>query len=196
MIKNVVLDMGNVLLAYDPNVILDKICEDENEKAIIYRELFCGEEWIMGDYGTIKNAERFDGVSKRVPTHLHDKLRACVADWDICMKPVNKAQEFCKTVRDKGYNVYVLSNACNKFYEYFPRYFDLEFFDGVVVSSDIHMIKPDVRIYEYLLKKYNLKPEECLFIDDREENVEGALKAHMNSVIFDNNFDEIEKEWL
>ena len=52
MIKNIVLDMGNVLLEFNPNVIIDKTCDTEEEKALILKELFFGEEWIMGDYGT------------------------------------------------------------------------------------------------------------------------------------------------
>ena len=75
MIKNIVFDMGNVLLDYNPNVILDKVCDTEEEKAIIKRELFEGPEWRLGDLGTITNAERFEGVSKRVPKELHAKLR-------------------------------------------------------------------------------------------------------------------------
>ena len=126
MIKNIVLDMGKVLLNYDPYVILNKVCDTDEEKAIIDRELFNGKEWIMGDYGELKNAERFDGVSKRVPEYLHDKLRECVDNWDICMSPVDGAHEFCKLAKEKGYKVYVLSNACNKFYEYFPKYYDMD----------------------------------------------------------------------
>lgn len=193
MIKNIVFDMGNVLLDYNPNVILDKVCENEAEKEIIFKELFLGEEWIQGDRGEITNAERFDGVSKRVPEYLHDKLRECVDYWDICMLPVAGAQEFVQTMRDKGYGLYVLSNACTKFYEYFPKHYPLHIFDGVVVSSDIHMIKPDRKIYDYLFNKYDLNPAECFFIDDRNENVAAAKKAGMSGIVFQNNYDEIRK---
>lgn len=191
MIRNIVLDMGNVLLDFNPNVIIDKVCDTDEEKQIIYKELFCGEEWIMGDYGRITNAERFDGIKERVPEAMHAKLKECVDNWDICMKPVDGAQDFCKLVKNKGYKVYVLSNACNKFYEYFPKEYELDFFDGIVVSSDVHIIKPEKGIYEYLLKKYDLVPEECLFIDDRVDNVEGAREAGMQAVVFKNNYDEI-----
>ena len=53
------------------------------------------------------------------------------------------------------------------------------------------MIKPDIRIYQHLLEKYQLQAEECLFIDDRPENVEGAKKAGMQAVVFENNYDKI-----
>jgi len=191
MIKNIILDMGNVLLDYNPNVILDRVCDSDDEKAIIYKELFCGEEWIMGDYGKITNSQRFEGVSKRVPVALHKKLKECVEQWDICMDPVEGAQDFCRLVKEKGYGIYVLSNACSKFYEYFPRHYSLDFFDGIVVSSDVHMIKPEPLIYNYLLESYGLKPEECLFIDDRAENVEGARRVGMKAVLFENNFSDI-----
>ncbi len=196
MIKNIILDMGNVLLDYNPNVILDKVCDNSDEKEIILKELFYGEEWIMGDYGKITNSERFDGVSKRVPEYLHEKLKQCVEHWDICMDPIEGAQDFCRIVKEKGYKVFILSNACSKFYEYFPKHYDLDFFDGVVVSSDVHIIKPEIGIYNYLLEKYNLKPEECLFIDDRQCNVDGAKLTGMNAVVFVNNYEMILEKYL
>lgn len=196
MIKNIIFDLGNVLLDYNPNVILDKVCENAEEKGIILKELFQGEEWIQGDRGEITNSQRFDGVSKRVLGHLHEKLRECVEHWDICMVPVRGAQEFLANVRKAGYKTYVLSNACTKFYEYFPKHYDIDGFDGIVVSSDIHMIKPDLRIYEYLLTKYQLIPKECLFIDDRKENVEAAELAGMAGFVFEDNYEEIEACFL
>ena len=193
MIKNIILDMGNVLMDYNPHVILDKVCDTPEEKELLYKELFQGPEWLQGDRGEINNSQRFDGVRKRVPESLHEKLKECVEHWDICMKPLAGAKEFCELVKRKGHRIYVLSNACSKFYEYFPKYFPLEEFDGVVVSSDVHMIKPDIGIYQYLLEKYELQPKECLFIDDREENVEGARASGMEAVVFQNNYTEIAK---
>lgn len=195
MIKNIILDMGNVLLDYNPNVILDKVCDNAEEKQIIFNELFCGPEWIMGDYGQITNSERYDRVKERLPKEMYHKLKECVDNWDVCMVPIEGAKEFCRYVKEKGYGIYVLSNACSKFYEYFPKEYDLNFFDGVVVSSDVHIIKPSIEIYNYLLEKYQLNPEECLFIDDRKDNVDGAKNAGMNAVIFDNNY-EIIKELI
>lgn len=193
-IKNIILDMGNVLLDYNPRIILDKVFSSEEDKELIYRELFLGEEWKKGDLGEIKNGQRYNSVSKRVPQRLHSGLKECVEHWDICMLPVNGAKEFCMRAKEKGYKIYILSNACSKFYEYFPKQFDMSFFDGIIVSSDVHIVKPDIRIYKYLLDKYSLKAEECLFIDDRQDNVEGARLSGMYAILFENNYGQIEKQ--
>lgn len=193
MIKNIIFDMGNVLLSYNPNICLEKFLDNEEDRAVIRKELFEGPEWVEGDLGLITDAERFDGVSKRVPERLHDSLRKCTLEWMMCMKPVPGAREFCRYVKEKGYHIYVLSNASNTFYDYFPNFSAPDYFDGMVVSCDIHIIKPDIRIYEHLLKKYDLRPGECFFIDDLDANVDGAKKAGMNGAVFRGDFQEIKE---
>lgn len=193
--KNIILDMGNVLLDYNPGVILDQVFDKEEDKALIRKELFEGEEWIQGDLGYITNEQRYEGVSKRVPEYLHKKLKACVDGWDICMIPLKGAREFCNYIKMRGYGIYVLSNAGLEFYQYFSKYYDPDFFDGIVISSEVHIVKPDIRIYQYLLEKYSLKAEDCLFIDDRENNVEGALACGMQAHMFRGDFEEIKTQY-
>lgn len=190
-IKNIIFDMGRVLLKFDPYVSLNTYCENEEDKALIYRELFEGPEWVMGDEGKITNGQRYELVKERVPERLHRALKLVVENWDMCMEPVENAQEFYALVKEKGYHTFVLSNACNHFYGYFPKHYDLESFDGVVVSSDVKMIKPNPAIYEYILKTYNLNPEESLFIDDVEANVEAAEEAGIKGFLFRNNYKEL-----
>lgn len=191
MIKNIVLDMGNVLLDYDPQVPLDAFCSSQAEKDLIRKELFEGPEWAMGDRGTIRDADRYDLVKERVPKEYREAMKKCCDEWDICMKPIHGAREFCEYVKAQDYGTYVLSNASDLFYKYFTNFMPLDFFDGIVVSSDIRMLKPDREIYEYLLERYQLKPEECLFIDDRTDNVEAARAVGMQALVFRNDFEEI-----
>ena len=66
-------------------------------------------------------------------------------------------------------------------------------FEGVVVSSDVKMIKPNPAIYEYILKTYNLNPVECLFIDDVKANVEAAEAAGIKGFVFKNSYNEIKE---
>lgn len=191
MIKNIVLDMGNVLLDYNPDVPLDRFCPDAEAKEIIRRELFEGPEWAMGDRGEIADSERYAFVAPRVPEKYREALKNCAMRWDICMTPVEGAMDFCKYVKSKGYGIYVLSNASDKFYEYFPNFAPTEYFDGIVVSADEGVTKPDIRIYEIFLRRFGLKPEECLFIDDREDNAEGARAAGMQAFVFRNDFEAV-----
>ena len=191
MIKNIVLDMGNVLLDFNPGAVLDRFCSSDEEKEVIRKELFEGPEWEMGDKGEIRDRDRFDLVKERVPERFHKALRDCADKWDICMMPLPGAREFCEYVRSHGYKIFVLSNASDLFYTYFPKFLPLEFFNGVFVSSDYLMLKPDVKIYETFLNKYGLDPKECLFVDDRKENVEGAEKAGMNGFCFKGDYDQV-----
>ena len=193
MIKNIIFDMGNVLLRYDPEVCLNRFVKREEDRALIRRELFEGPEWVQGDLGHITDEQRFDGVSRRVPQELHTELRQCAEQWHMCMEPVHGAKEFCAYAKEQGYRLYVLSNASSSFYQYFPRFAPFEYFDGLVVSCDIHIVKPDIRIYRYLLETYGLVPEECFFIDDMAANVEGARKAGISGAVFGGDFDEISK---
>lgn len=194
MIKNIVMDMGNVLLAYDPFVILNRVCENECEKKLILEYLFEGEVWEMGDRGEITNEQRYELVKPRLPENLHSKLKICVEQWDICMEPVTGAKEFCERHRGEGYGMYVLSNACNRFHTYFPKQFGCDFFDGIIVSSDVHLVKPDVRIYKLLCETYSLIPQECVFIDDRPENVETAKAAGMQGIVFLGDYEVLEAD--
>ncbi len=191
MIKNVILDMGNVLLDYNPEVPLNMFCDCEEAKDIIRNELFHGPEWVMGDRGDIPDKGRYELVKRRVPEKYWDALKQCCDRWYICMNPIQGAAEFCNFVREQGLGIYILSNASDAFYEYFPKFLPLTFFDGVVVSADIHMLKPGREIYTYLTDKYGLNPAECLFIDDMPQNVQGAKQAGLQAVRFENDYDSV-----
>ena len=85
MIKNIVLDMGNVLLDFNPEFVLNRFCSSDEEKNIIRKELFDGPEWLMGDRGDIKDADRFDLVKGRVPEKYHGALKNCANARIMCL---------------------------------------------------------------------------------------------------------------
>lgn len=195
MIKNVILDMGNTLLRYSPEVSLNKYCTSDEEKSAIRKALFQSEEWLLGDAGEISDKDKYDKVKHKLPEKYHPALKKCAENYDICFEPLKGANEFCDYIKNKGYGIYILSNASDKFYEYFQRWKKLDYFTGYVVSCDIHVIKPDEKIYRHILEKYKLNAEECLFIDDIEVNVEGAKKVGMKAEVFKENYDEIIKKY-
>ena len=195
MIKQVILDMGNVLMDYNPEVPLERFCQTEEEREAIRRELFGGPEWVQSDLGLLSDEGMYERVKARLPGRFHPALKRCVEGWDICMKPLPGAKEFCDACRAEGYGLYLLSNASGRFYHYFPRFAPLSDFDGLVISSDVHLVKPDVRIYRYLLEQYGLAGEESLFLDDREDNVQGARRAGMQAAVFRGDFNRIAEEY-
>lgn len=196
MVKNVILDMGGVLLSFNPQIPLDFYCKTEEEKAIIRKALFESPFWHDADRGLIKDADLFDFVKQTVAPEHHEALKQCCAHWDICMQPISGARDFCCELKSRGFGIYVLSNASDKFYEYFENFLPLRFFDGVIVSSDIKMMKPDHEIFEYVINKYSLEKTECLFVDDSLKNAESARAFGILAHQFQGDFNTIIKEYL
>lgn len=193
-IKNIVLDMGNVLIDFKPEKALEKIFSDEEERKKVGKELFEGPEWIQGDLGQLTNEERFIGVSERLPECMHERLKELINDWQYYSLSAHPgAKEFIDEMKASGRRVFVLSNACDMFHKYFPRYYDTNLFEGIMVSSDVKCIKPDVEIYKMLMESNVLIADECLFVDDRSENVMGALMAGMQAVTFDGDFLKVKR---
>ena len=85
-----------------------------------------------------------------------------------------------KELKNKGYNLYILSNTSKQVVDEFKNHEIFKYFDGFVLSYKINMLKPNKGIYKYLLDTYNLIPEECLFIDDRKDNMDTANEFGIN----------------
>ena len=196
MVKNVILDMGKVLLSFEPQIPLNAYCKSEAEKKTVEKALFGSKYWHDADRGLIKDAQLYDLVKQTVSQEHHDALKNCCAHWDICMRPIVGAREFCQYLKSAGFGVYVLSNASDRFYDYFGNFLPLDFFDGVVVSSDIKMMKPDHEIFDYVMRKYDLNRAECLFVDDSLANVESARAFGMLAHQFCGDFSEIKEKYL
>ena len=187
--------MGNVMMAYKPERALERFIEDEATRDVVMQELFKGAEWIQGDLGHMDNEAKYQAIHKRIDKRHHQGLRRCIDGWQETMQPSEEAQSFVDYVKAKGYNIYVLSNASDEFYTYFPRFSPLTHWDGIVVSSDIHLIKPDAESYRYLLEKYDLDPSECLFLDDMPANIEAARAVGFVGEVFTGDFEAIKVKY-
>ena len=96
------------------------------------------------------------------------------------MPPFEKIYGFVKELKSKGYGIYLLSNASSDFHERRKDIPALSLFDGVLISADYKLLKPEKEIYLELYKKFSLKPEECYFIDDMQKNIDGAKDTGMD----------------
>ncbi len=184
MIKNIVFDMGNVIIRFDPELFMFRLGLAEEDRKLLKRELFVSLEWSRMDRGSLTDEEAAEIVCRRVPERLHDAVRRLVGMWDRPILPVEGMYELVEELRGMGYGIYLLSNASFRQHDYWPRVPASKFFDGTLISADVKLVKPQPEIYRLLCDKFSLVPEECVFIDDSTSNAEGAYFCGINALVF------------
>ncbi len=184
MIKNIVFDMGNVIIRFDPELFMVRLGLAEEDRKLLKRELFVSLEWSRMDRGSLTDEEAAEIVCRRVPERLHDAVRRLVGMWDRPILPVAGMYELVEELRGMGYGIYLLSNASFRQHDYWPRVPASKFFDGTLISADVKLVKPQPEIYRLLCDKFSLLPEECVFIDDSTSNAEGAYFCGINALVF------------
>lgn len=185
MIRSIVFDMGNVLLRFDPKVFLERVCvEDAEDQKLIQKELFRSLEWVQMDRGALMEAEVFEMVKKRLPERLHGPLEELLFRWERPILPIPGMAEFVRDCRRAGYGIYLLSNASKRLHSYWKSIPGHEYFDGEFVSADYRLVKPQQAIYRKFCQVFRLEPKECLFIDDVPLNIEGAITAGWQGIVF------------
>lgn len=185
MIRNIVFDMGNVLIYWRPEELVRRLGVPEEDRPLLLREVFCSVNWIQLDRGIATPEEAADGMCRRLPQRLHGAARELTAGWwRGPLLPVEGMAELIRELKGLGYGIYLLSNASVDLPKFFPRIPGSECFDGRVVSAFYKLIKPQPELYQILLREYNLKGEECFFVDDLNINVEAAILTGMSGTVF------------
>lgn len=186
MIRNIVFDMGNVLIHWKPELFVERLGIPEEDRPLLLREVFGSVEWIQMDRGALSLEEGLAVISRRLPERLRDPARELTLDWwRYWLLPVEGMADLVREVKELGYGVYLLSNAKEDLPLFFDRIPGSEYFDGKIVSADWKLLKPQPEIYETLLREYGLRAEECFFIDDLNINIEGAWFVGLDGAIFD-----------
>ena len=166
MIKNIIFDLGNVIINYNQKKIINNFTEKEEEIKYIYDEIFHAPEWTLMDLGDITNDEAIEIINKRNEFKYEKLTQEFLHEWHK-KQPINRdIVEIAKILKNNGYNLFVLSNMANQTYEYFKNDEFFSLCTGIVISAHEHVKKPDEKVYRLLLDRYNLNAEECLFIDD------------------------------
>lgn len=184
MIKNILFDMGNVLIRFDRKLFLDRLEVSEADKDILLREVFANVEWAQMDRGTKTEETALESMRKRLPQRLHGAAETLTLHWDEPLVPIEGMYELVEELKEKGYGIYLLSNASYRQHDYWPRIAASRFFDGTLISADVHAVKPQPEIYNLCLEKFGLKAEESFFIDDVGANVEGAVNCGLQGAVF------------
>ena len=195
MIKNIVFDMGQVLIRWTPQLMTSYLDLPDEDAAMVEKELFRNVEWVQLDRGVISEEDAVCSVCKRLPEHLHEGVGRLVTGWwKWPLIPVDGMAELVRELKSMGYGIYLLSNASSHLHEYFHRIPGSECFEGKVVSADLKLLKPQAEIFHTLYQKFDLNPAECVFIDDAPANAEGAIMTGMQSIVFHGDVSRLRQE--
>ena len=186
MIRNMIFDMGNVLLRFEPEAFMERIGIAPEDRPVLWREIYHSREWVQMDHGTLSEADAAEQIAARVPKRLRDAVYKLTAEWDRHILPVEGMAELAGELKGMGYKLYLLSNAGLRQHEYWPRVPGSELFDGTLISADVRLLKPDYAIYRLLCEKFTLDPAECFFIDDNPPNIEAAYCCGIDGAVFHN----------
>ena len=178
--KNIVFDLGGVLFARRRS----DCTPDFIEFFAFVRQEQIPHFWEEYDRGTSTLDEvteelcRINGCDR---AKCDEYLRQAI---DL-QRPVEATERLIGDLKAAGYRLYVLSNMSREFIDFLRRFPVYRNFDGEVVSCEEHTVKPEPRIYEILLERYGLQPDETLFIDDRRANIQAAEALGIHGPLFD-----------
>jgi putative hydrolase of the HAD superfamily len=183
-IRNVVFDLGGVLLEWKPDQILARLYRDRDVQALVKREVFQHPDWLALDKGTLDEEKAISQFQQRTgrPHFEMKKLMDTVRETLI---PIQPTFTLLEELSKEGMNLYCVSNMQNNVFAYLQKRYDFwGKFKGLVISAHVRMIKPDAEIFNYLFSRYGLAPAESLFIDDHPPNVESARRLQMQAILF------------
>jgi putative hydrolase of the HAD superfamily len=183
MIKNIVFDLGNVLISFRPSEYFDKKNYPENIKTKILSDIFASEEWLLLDNGIINTAQAINSIAAHSSLNKDEITHIFNLRTELLF-PLDQNVRLLPGLQKQGFRLYFLSNFPLDLYEEVKTgYYFFKYFDGGVISSEAKVSKPDSRIYDIFLEKYSLIPEECLYIDDLEDNIKAGKAAGMNVLL-------------
>ncbi|MDO4549602.1 MAG: HAD family phosphatase [Clostridia bacterium] len=182
-IENFVFDMGNVITEFRPRDYVAPFAPDEKTRDALVATIFASREWQLLDRGEITYPEAVALWQSR-EAGLSREIRSVADNWYKYKTLIVPVNQLAMALKDRGYGIYLLSNASDKFPLYKSLIPALRVLDGWVLSYECHILKPDPAIFRLLFDRYALSPESCFYIDDMEANVEAGRAFGMEGIVF------------
>ncbi|MEI8630123.1 MULTISPECIES: HAD family hydrolase [Vibrio] len=185
-IKNVIFDVGNVLVRWSPVEIVRLTFGHSVEAEKMAQLLFSSQIWKDLNKGIISETEAKLCYQRehQVTAEEMDRFFYYVKHTQILLYG---SVELLKRVKSAGYRVYALTDNVNEIVEHLRTTYEFwPLFEGAIISSEVQLLKPQAEIYQALLSTYQLQAEETVFLDDMPYNVEGARAVGMEAIQFEN----------
>ena len=175
---DIILDMGNVLLEWNKDKILQGVSGSKKDYLILDKTIFQSGLWERLDLGTMTREELVLEVVSMIGSTYQKKVEEVIWNWPSYIDIYREVFPVLSELKKKGHRIFVLSNTSKVFYDLLEeQLFPLkELLDGFVLSCDIKAIKPDLAMFKEILDKYQLDPTNCVFLDDIEDNTIAAEK--------------------
>lgn len=186
MIKQVIFDLGQVLIGFKPLEFLLSYQLSPQQCKAVAKECFETDLWDELDRGTYSYSGAADILCRKFLDLSHILRPAITKDIYRIFTELETGTAFLRWCRQEGYACYYLSNFGSEGLHYVNQKFDFfQEFQGGIASYEIHSIKPEPEIYKHFLSTYALKPEECIFIDDKPKNVAAAESFGFHGIVCD-----------
>ncbi|MHA2289153.1 MAG: HAD family hydrolase [Promethearchaeota archaeon] len=182
MIKNIIFDLGNVLVRFKPNEFLLKFTRDQKYIDQFLSKVTRSKVWLELDRGKIslENAKKM--FVARYPLEK-DFTEQFFDQWMDMLTPIDENVAILKELKEQGYKTYILSNYIKEAFDYcVSKHTFFSLFDGQIISGIENINKPDRAIYELLINRFELNPEKSLFIDDVLYFLKPAKKLGMKTI--------------
>ena len=181
---NIVFDLGGVVFNWQPNTIIRSVFEDIDTQDLVRKKIFEHNDWVELDRGTIALDRAIDRGAARtgLPADDIERLFRAVPPF---LTPIEATVDLIHDLSNTENRLFVLSNMHHASITYLEEHHTFwNVFDGIVISSRIEKVKPEIQIYEHLLNRYQLEPADTVFIDDTQENLTAASSVGIQTIRF------------
>ena len=185
MIKNLVFDLGNVLIEWNSEKILTYFEPEKERRQVLRQAIFESGVWHQTDKGELSLKEACEEVLTQLDASYHSAIKNIFYHWYEVVYVYSDLQERIRLWVAQDYRIYILSTTCEIFYHIekaglLPIY---PLLSGYILSSEVGVVKPEAEIYQKLLKKYGLDPVESVFIDDIQANLDTAAELGFETIL-------------
>jgi len=183
-VKNVIFDLGGVLLDWNPTRILERFYSDLPSRDALMQTLFRHSDWRAFNRGSLTESELLNNVRARTDRDLPE-LSGLLDAVRESLLPKDETVVLLKELHARGIPLYCLSDMPTPVFSYVRRRYDFwDAFRGIIVSGDVKMMKPEREVFEHLLSRFALHADETVFVDDHPANIDGAKIVGLHTVLF------------
>ncbi len=187
-IKNIIFDLGGVLIDWNPEYVYLKVFNNDRGKMNWFFDNICTFDWNENQDAGYPLKKATEERIKLFPQY-ENLIKIYYGRWEEMLGgPINKSVDILEKVYKKNnHNIYALTNWSAETFPIALKKFNfLKWFDGIVVSGEEKIRKPFKKIYQITMNRFNINPNETIFIDDNLRNIKAARKLNIKGIHFQN----------